>query len=299
MSILKRKEKYAENPSTTLLHPPRLLLPPPPPSLHPFHLAVATNRFIYATCSPEKYQPSSPFETNLDSLLSSTTSSAAQGSSYGSFAFGNDSSELPDAAVYGLYQCRADLKAAECLKCIQSVVSQISLVCPYGYGAGLQLDSCLIRYSHANFLGKLDTSLKYSKCSETKSGDADFFHRRDDVLDYLGATTAEEFRVSRSGLVQGFAQCVGDLNVGDCSACLSEAMTRLKSLCGDAVAAEVFLGECFARYWASGYYESSSGSSYDDDEVGKTVAIIVGIVAGLATMIVMLSICRKSLGKGH
>ncbi|CAL5432371.1 unnamed protein product [Camellia sinensis] len=32
------------------------------------------------------------------------------------------------------------------------------------------------------------------------------------------------------------------------------------------------------------------------DEVGKTVAIIVGVLAGLAVLIVLLSVCHKALG---
>lgn len=101
--------------------------------------------FIYAGCSQEKFQPNSAFESSLNSLLASTVNSAPQ-SSYNSFAVGNTTSASPDAEVYGLYQCRGDLKTVDCSRCVQSAVSQISLVCPYSYGAGLQLESCYIRY---------------------------------------------------------------------------------------------------------------------------------------------------------
>ncbi len=37
--------------------------------------------------------------------------------------------------------------------------------------------------------------------------------------------------------------------------------------------------------------------SSNEDQVGKTVAIIVGVIAGLAVIIVLLSVCRKSMGK--
>jgi hypothetical protein len=87
------------------------------------------------------------------------------------------------------------------------------------------------------------------------SSDVEFFRRRDDVLEDL--QTANGFRVSSSGLVQGFAQCLGDLSVSDCSTCLVDAVGKLKSLCGSAAAADVFLGQCYARYWASGYYDES------------------------------------------
>lgn len=67
------------------------------------------------------------------------------------------------------------------------------------------------------------------------------------------------FKVSSSGSVEGYAQCLGDLSSSDCSACLVAAVAQLKNLCGSAAAADVYLGQCYARYWASGYYDRSSG----------------------------------------
>ncbi|XP_058223367.1 plasmodesmata-located protein 8 [Rhododendron vialii] len=266
------------------------------------HLRRATaNVFIYAGCSQEKFQPSSPFETNLNTLLNSAVSSSSQ-SSYNSFALvGNDTTSPATAAtppdepaVYGLYQCRGDLNLPDCSRCVQSAINQISLVCPYALGASLQLDSCFIRYEHMDFLGKLDAGLRYKKCSvKSVTNDEEFFRRRDDVLaDVEGAIG---FRVSSSGLVEGFGQCLGDLGAADCTACLAEAVGKLKSLCGSAVAADVFLDQCYARYWASGYYDTSSDSS-SEDEVGKTVAIIVGVVAGVAVFIVLISVCQRAVG---
>lgn len=215
--------------------------------------------FIYAGCSQEKYQTNSPFETNFNSLLSSIVSSSSQ-ASYNSFAIGNDSSSTPEGAIYGLYQCRGDLKIPDCSKCIDSAVSQIGLVCPYSYGANLQLEGCYVRYEHVDFLARIDTSVMYKKCSKSSvNNDIEFFRRRDDVLADL--QTALEFRVSSSGLVEGFAQCLGDLSSSDCSTCLAEAVGKLKILCGSAAAADVFLGQCYARYWASGYYDSTSGTT--------------------------------------
>lgn len=213
--------------------------------------------FIYASCSSEKYQPNSPFEANLNSFLSSVATSSSD-VTYNTFAIGNGSSTPdPEGAIYGLYQCRGDLHPNDCSKCVGRSVNQISLVCPYALGASLQLEGCYLRYEHSgDFLGKQDTSVRYRKCSKAVTNDdVEFFRRRDDVLADL--MTANGFRVSSSGLVEGFAQCLGDLAVTDCSSCLSDALGKLKSLCGSAAAADVFLGQCYARYWASGYYDGS------------------------------------------
>ncbi|KAE9622072.1 putative Gnk2-like domain-containing protein [Lupinus albus] len=250
------------------------------------------NTFIYAGCSQEKYQPSSPFEANLNSFLSSVVSSSSQ-IIYNSFAVGNDSSEASEGAIFGLYQCRGDLHPIDCSKCVGRLVNQIGLVCPYTLGASLQLDGCYVRYEHyGDFLGKLDTGLRYRKCSKAMASDTDFFRRRDDVVADL--QSANGFRVSSSGLVQGFAQCFGDLTVSDCSSCISDAVGKFKSLCGSAASADVFLGQCYARYWLSGYYDES-GSSHDD-QIGKSVAIIVGVFVGLAVLVILLSICKKTMG---
>lgn len=98
---------------------------------------------------------------------------------------------------------------------------------------------------------------RFKKCSKTTENDIEFLKRRDDVLADLKAGTS--FRVSSSGMVEGFVQCIGDLTLTDCSTCLSEAVGQLKMLCGSAAAADVFLGQCYAQYWASGYYDFSDG----------------------------------------
>ncbi|KAJ0053327.1 hypothetical protein Pint_00213 [Pistacia integerrima] len=249
---------------------------------------VKAHIFIYAGCSQEKYDPNSPFEANRNSLLASVVSSSSQ-AAYNSFAIGNATSTPPEANIYGLYQCRGDLQTTDCTSCMESAVNQIGLVCPYCYGASLQLEGCYVRYEHIDFLGKLDTSLRYKKCSTHVNNDVEFYKRRDDVLADL--QTAIGFKVSSSGLVEGFAQCLGDLSPTDCTTCLAESVANLKNLCGSSAAADVFLAQCYARYWASGYYDYSDSSN--EDQVGKTVAIIVGVLAAVAVLIVFLSICRR------
>lgn len=221
---------------------------------------IKAHIFVYAGCSDEKFQPNAPFDGNRNSFLSSVVNSASQ-ALYNSFTIGNGSSSTPaEATVYGLYQCRGDLNSLDCSKCIEGAVNQIGLVCPYSYGASLQLEGCYVRYENFDFLGKIDTGLRYKKCSKSVSNDVEFFRRRDDVLaDLQGAIS---FRVSSSGLVEGFSQCHGDLSPTDCSSCLADAVGKLKSLCGSAAAADVYLAQCYARYWASGYYGLSSGSLF-------------------------------------
>ncbi|KAH6789561.1 plasmodesmata-located protein 8 [Perilla frutescens var. frutescens] len=217
---------------------------------------IHANVFIYGGCSLDKYSPNSPYEANKNSLLSSIATSSYQ-SLFDTFAVANDTTAPPDSAVYGVYQCRGDLRARDCAACMATLINQIEVLCPDTYGASLQLDGCFMRYERTDFLGKSDTSFRYKKCGGGGGNDAEFWRRRDDVLADLGGAVG--FRVSATGPVEGYAQCLGDLAAADCSACLADAVAKVKTLCGGAAAGEVFLAQCYVRYWESGYYDSSSG----------------------------------------
>ncbi|QHO25120.1 Cysteine-rich repeat secretory protein [Arachis hypogaea] len=149
-----------------------------------------------------------------------------------------------------------------------------------------------------NEKGKLDTSLRYKKCNKNVvSNDVEFLRRRDDVLGDLQARRNSDFRVSNSGLVEGYAQCLGDLSAENCNSCMAEAVMKLTRFCGSTVSGDVFLGQCYARYWKSGHYNDDEPDSSNEDQVGKSIAIIVGVVLGLAILVVVLSVCKNAMVK--
>ncbi|XP_028800479.1 plasmodesmata-located protein 8-like [Neltuma alba] len=255
--------------------------------------------FIYAGCSQEKYEPNTEFESNLNSFLSSAFSSSSQ-FSYHSFSIGNNNESsitLTDpATIYGLYQCRGDLQPIDCRTCVETSIHQITLVCPYSFGAILQLEGCYLRYEHVDFLGKADTSLRFRRCRKpVKQVDIDFFRRRDAVVTDLLMAANNGFRVSREGFVEGVAMCLGDLRAADCSSCLGETVGKMKSLCGtQAAEAAVFLAQCYVHYRAYGYYEEASDSSRED-RVRKATAILLGLLVALIILIGILSICQRAM----
>ncbi|WOL05659.1 cysteine-rich repeat secretory protein 15-like isoform X1 [Canna indica] len=207
--------------------------------------------FIYAGCSPAKYDPITPFQTNLDSLLTSIVTGAAL-SSYNNYSAGDTALLPPGLAVYGLFQCRPDLSIPDCAACVKAAVSQLDQVCPQSFAASLQLGGCFVRYSNEDFVGRPDTATVYQKCSDSTSDDGRFVQQREDVL--AGLQSAACYRVSVSGTVQGDVQCLGDLSVADCAACLSQAVAQLRGACGSAISADVYLAQCYARYWAPDHY---------------------------------------------
>lgn len=72
---------------------------------------------------------------------------------------------------------------------------------------------------------------------------------------------ASGYKVSSSDSVQGVSKCLGDLAAADCTACLAQAVGRLKGTCSVALAADMHLVQCYVRYWASGYRPNDHSAS--------------------------------------
>ncbi|XP_066319189.1 plasmodesmata-located protein 8-like [Miscanthus floridulus] len=277
---------------------------------------AAPGTFVYAGCSPSRYAPNTAFESNLNSLLASMASTASSGATYSSFTSGagpEAEAEYESAtadgagaasAAYGLYQCRGDLRPGECVACVRDTVARLGAVCAGATVASLQSDGCYVRYGAArrNLVGRADdTSVAYHRCSAGTSGDAWLLRSRDAVLSDLqggvdataAASSGGGYKVSASGPVQGVAQCLGGVGAADCTACLAQAVAQVHGTCGAALAADVYLVQCSVRYWTNANYVRSSQGNPEDD-AGRTVAIAIGISAGVAALVVFISFLRKA-----
>ncbi|KAL3824245.1 hypothetical protein ACJIZ3_020274 [Penstemon smallii] len=252
----------------------------------------ALDSFIYVGCSQLRYDPGTPYESNVNSVLASLVNSASI-SNFNNFKISLPGSTQNDV-VYSLYQCRGDLSNSDCHDCVAKAISRLGTFCGGASGGALQLEGCFVRYDNISFLGVEDKAVVSNKCGPSiGTYDTDLFSRRDAVLAYLTGS-GQFFRVGGSGKVQGMVQCVQDLSMSECQDCLSEAIQRLKSECGSSAWGDMFLGKCYARYSERGY-TPNSGNNEDDTE--KTLAIIIGLVACVAVLIVFLSFLSKYFNK--
>ncbi|MFS7969792.1 putative Gnk2-like domain-containing protein [Helianthus anomalus] len=258
--------------------------------LHPLH--SSTDAFIYGGCSQIKYSPGSPYESNLDSLLTSLVNSATY-SSYNKYSI---SGSTQQDIINGLYQCRGDLAMPDCATCVARAVTQLAPLCSQACGAAVQLEGCFVKYDNTSFIGQEDKTVVMKKCAPAVGYNPEVMGRRDAVLASLGSTSGL-YRVGGSGDVEGVAQCVGDLSNGKCQDCVNEAIGRLKSDCGGAVFGDMFLAKCYARYSTSGAHAYARSHHGEHDEAEKTFAIIVGLLAGVALIIIFLTFMRKAFGR--
>ncbi|KAF7132024.1 hypothetical protein RHSIM_Rhsim09G0091600 [Rhododendron simsii] len=207
--------------------------------------ASAVDSFVYGGCSQLKYNPGTPYESNVNSMLTSFVNSAAF-AGFNNFKISVPGSSAGDV-IYGLFQCRGDVGTPNCRDCVAKAVSQLGVLCPNSAGGALQLDGCFVKYDNTSFLGVEDKTVVMKKCGTSFGFDSDALTRRDAVMGNLAAG-GQYFRVAGSGDIQGVAQCVQDLSGSECQDCLNEAIGRLKSECGSAAFGDMFLGKCYARY---------------------------------------------------
>ncbi|KDP25790.1 hypothetical protein JCGZ_22512 [Jatropha curcas] len=260
--------------------------------LLPITSPSSTDSFVFFGCTQQKYLPDSPYESNINSLLTSLVNSATY-SSYNNYTIMGSS---PQDVVYGLFQCRGDLSMPDCATCVAKAVSQLGGLCSETCGGALQLQGCYVKYDNATFLGVEDKTVVLKKCGPSIGYDTAAMSIRDAVFSGLLRTGAP-YRAGGSGEVQGLAQCVGDLSVEECQDCLTEAITRLKGDCGTAVYGDMFLAKCYARYSTGGahsFTKNHSDKSVNEGE--KTFAIIIGLLAGVALVIIFLMFLRKVFG---
>ncbi|XP_021891384.1 cysteine-rich repeat secretory protein 60 [Carica papaya] len=250
----------------------------------------STDSFIYGGCTQQKYTPDSPYESNVNSLLTSLVNSATY-SSYNNFTIMGSN---PQDVVYGLYQCRGDLSMPDCATCVARSVTQLSSLCSRTCGAAVQLQGCYVKYDNATFLGVEDKTVVFKKCGPSVGYDTETMGKRDAVMTGI-VNTGGPYRVGGSGDVQGVAQCVGDLSVGECQDCVADAIGRLRNDCGMAVYGDLFLGKCYARYSTGGshFYSPLAHHDKSTNDGEKTFAIIIGLLAGVALLIIFLAFLGK------
>ncbi|KAG6403301.1 hypothetical protein SASPL_135518 [Salvia splendens] len=197
-------------------------------SLLPFQFLLmivadsAADSFLYGWCSHINYTPNSPYESNLNSLITSHVNSAT----YSSYNKSTITGSSPDDVVYGLYQCRSDLSMADCATCVARAVTRLGPMCPLACGGSVQLEGFFVKYDNASLIGAEDKSAAMKKCGPSDGDDVDQIGRRDAVLAAMSGGSGGPYRVGGAEGVSGVAQCVGELIAAQCQDCAAEAIRR-------------------------------------------------------------------------
>ncbi|KAF8723649.1 hypothetical protein HU200_021607 [Digitaria exilis] len=288
--------------------------------------------FVYAGCSQARYEPGSQYAADVDTTLSSLINSAAY-TSYANYTSPSTPqlagvyqcrSDLPAAVCGACVKSAASKLSSLCNSASGAAVQLRACFVRYGNDSFLGKPDTTVLFKKCGGENAGDTGVVAMR-------DAALAALVNAAAAPVAGDGS--YRAGAAGYVQAMAQCVGDLGAKACTDCVSAAASQLKAGCGYANAGEVYLGKCYARFWSNAGGSSSGGNGVpvgggggsginngvpvggggmggagngyayggfvpnpyaQHDDSGKTLAIIIGLVAAVAIVIVLLSFVRRA-----
>ncbi|XP_019167179.1 PREDICTED: cysteine-rich repeat secretory protein 3 [Ipomoea nil] len=258
---------------------------------------------VFKGCANQKSQDGTGvFSQNLETLFETLVSQSSAAKFYKTAATGGGGGQ---SSIAGLFQCRGDLSASDCSDCVQKATDMSKNLCGDSIAGRIQLVGCYIRYEVSGFRQVGPTELLYKLCGSTQASGSGFDDRVETALGEIakGVETGNGFYTAGYQSVFVLGQCEGDLGSGgDCVNCVKNAAEKSKSSCGSAISAQIYLQQCYISYT---YYPngvptkpfSSPSSSGTTHNTQKTVAIILGGLAGVGLVLACLLFTKSAFKK--
>ncbi|KAK7279185.1 hypothetical protein RJT34_24231 [Clitoria ternatea] len=275
--------------------------------LEPTHVAESASDYstlVYKGCSKETFtDPNGVYSQALSALFGSLVSQSTKTKFYKATSGSGQNS------ITGLFQCRGDLTNSECYNCVSRLPVLCDKLCGKTIAARVQLLGCYLLYEVAGFSSQISgMQMVYKTCGATNAAGRGFEERRDTAFSMMenGVVGAHGFYTTSYQSLYVMGQCEGDVGDSDCGECVKNAVQRAQVECGSSISGQVFLHKCFVSYSyypngvpsRSSSFAGSSSSHSSGQNPGKTAAIILGGVAGLAFLVICLLFAR-SLKKKH
>ncbi|KAM5586045.1 cysteine-rich receptor-like protein kinase 26 [Rosa sericea] len=234
-------------------------------------LAQACSRLDFCwTCSNTgSYTNGSVYEQNLNSLLSSFSSSPTQNQADSGFY--NSSLGQGSNKVNAIALCRGDLGLQACRSCLKNNTVYLLQTCLYQREATLWAPHCMVRYSDNLIFGiEKDDPSVYVPSQNNVSNAQEYERVLNPVLQYLSdkAASGDSVKKYAAGhatvpgreMIYALVQCTPDLDNQNCSNCLKKAMSDILGHIGAKQGGRVLKPSCTLRYEAGRFYEATSDS---------------------------------------
>ncbi|CAA7398938.1 unnamed protein product [Spirodela intermedia] len=155
-------------------------------------------------------------------------------------------------SLFGLFQCRGDLSAADCAACVGRIPAMWGSLCGQTTAARIQLSGCYGLYEISGFPQVSGTKMLYKECGRSGGAGGGFEEKRDTAFASLesamAAGSAGGFYAAGNGNLRVMAQCEGDLSVADCAECVTESVQKAEVECGGASSGRMYLDKCYLSY---------------------------------------------------
>ncbi|KAJ7979794.1 cysteine-rich repeat secretory protein 3 [Quillaja saponaria] len=273
--------------------------------LEPIPLAESAPDYtslVYKGCAKQAFSdPTGMYSQALSALFGSLVSQSSKAK------FFKTTSGSGQTSITGLFQCRGDLSNSDCYNCVSKLPVLSDKLCGKTVAARVQLFGCYILYEVSGFTQISGMEMLYKTCGATNVAGSGFEERRDTAFSVLenGVASGHGFYTTSYQSVYMLGQCEGDVGDSDCGDCVKSAVQRAQVECGSSISGQIYLHKCFISY---SYYpngvprrssssSSSSSSSGTRQNIGKTVAIILGGAAGVGFVLICLLFARGLMKK--
>ncbi|CAF2130854.1 cysteine-rich receptor-like protein kinase 5 [Brassica napus] len=259
--------------------------------------------YVGYVCQPEKtYLKNSTYSSNLETLLSSLSSSYNQSFSYGFQRL--KEGQNPDM-VFGLFLCRPDVSFEICRDCISLSVKDTLNHCPNEKEALIYYDECMLLYTDRNILLDPVTKIGELMVVNQQNVTANQPVRFSKVVHSLINEAAEEATASprkfafkkenyaSAQTVYVLIQCMPDLTAVMCSNCLQQTIENVPL---DKIGARLLSPNCTLRYdiypfYNETYQEVASNDMHGKEENSMQVIIIAIVVPLGVYVLLFIVIC--------
>ncbi|XP_026392433.1 cysteine-rich receptor-like protein kinase 10 isoform X2 [Papaver somniferum] len=300
-------------------------------------ITTAQPTYVSHVCSGENYNSNSIFQSNLNRLLlslSSSNNTVVKTGYYNTTAGRN-----PDS-VFGSFQCSGFVTLENCQDCVDKATQEImeSDGCPNSKQAIIWYDECLLRYSDESYFSTMrDVPASYARIGEDVDN-GDMFDRQSSsllhsLIDEVSKDSSSinsgtlyangETNYSSSLNLYGVVQCTSDISRSDCNTCLNAAISNFGKCCFGKSGGTVVLPSCYFRYETYRFNDSkvnsppsslvlpspppSSTNTTNKEEIkirSPKVAIIVVVslvTATLCTITILWCFCiqKRKVKKGN
>ncbi|XP_058092159.1 cysteine-rich receptor-like protein kinase 44 isoform X2 [Magnolia sinica] len=269
-----------------------------------FHLPTSTAYPIRTFCAnTANYAADSTFRTNLNLLLSSLSSNASL------TGFANRTIGENPNRIYGLAQCRGDIKPDKCLDCLNTAHQEIISMCS-NRTAIIWYDTCLLRYSNKGISSLSDNKpLYYVLNTQNVFHPGRFNLILGQMMHGLALKAALDqsirmYATNETNFINfeklyGLVQCTNDLSRRDCYVCLQGAISRIRECCDGKQGGRVLGPSCNLRFEMYKFYDNLTNTTTMGNKrnSSRTVVDIVVPIVVLIAVVLLLTISACLLTK--
>ncbi|KAF8030668.1 hypothetical protein BT93_E2950 [Corymbia citriodora subsp. variegata] len=209
------------------------------------------------------FSPNSTYQSNLNTLLSSLFSAAAD--TAGGFANATVGQNPPDQ-VYGLFLCRGDVDIATCSDCVATGKQDILHRCPNRRASVIWYDECMLRYSDGSIHSAMEQVPSLTMYHTRNITDPTrFMQVLGETMDNITARASvcksgKKVAVAEANFtsvqkIYTLAQCTPDLTVLECNTCLWAAIAGLPQ---GKQGGRLFTPSCSMRFELYPFYNASA-----------------------------------------